>query len=200
MTSTIRRTQGFTLIELAVVLTVVAILLAIGLPSFIALRQRATLGAAGEQVLGVWNQTRLEAAKRNTLVKFSVNTDGANFCVGAAETTDSTDDTPCDCFDPAATTDACDVALFPKDQEQWNRVTLSGTPTLGEDTGVVIIEPKRTSLIDSADIGAITLAGPPGQYSYKLNFRVDRFGRGVLCESSSAAQKMPAFNDRICGP
>lgn len=191
-----RRTRGFTLVEMMVTLAVIAILLMVAAPSFIALRQRATLTAAGEQVLGVWNQARLEAAKRNSMVKVGVYSSGATFCIGAATTTDPADSTACDC----TTANACDVAVFPAAQSEWRGVTLSGTPTLGGNTGVVVIEPKRTMLTESADSGALSLAGPSGQYSYKLNFLADQFGRGVLCESSSATHKMPAFTTRRCDP
>lgn len=199
MNSTFRRLQGFTLIELVVTLTVVLILLALAAPSFFALRQRASLNAAGEQVVGLWNQARLEAAKRNSLVKVGVMSSGADYCLGVATTTDLNDNTPCDCLDPAAITNVCDVAKFPADQGQWSRVTLFGTPTLGDD-GVVVIEPKRTSIVDSTDAGAISLNGPPGRNAYRLNFLVDRFGRAALCESTAATHRMPAYAEQRCGP
>lgn len=196
MASQRHKLLGFTLVEMMVTLAVIAVLLMVATPSFIALRQRATLNAAGEQVLGLWNQARLEAAKRNQMVKVGVYVSGTNFCVGAATTTDATDSTACDC----TTAGACNVAAFPQSQKEWRAVSLSGTPTFGTNTGVAVIEPKRTSLTDSADAGAISLAGPPGRNAYKLNVRLDRFGRAALCESSSATHKMPAFTDRRCGP
>jgi type II secretory pathway pseudopilin PulG len=195
-----RRIGGFTLVEMMISIAVVIVLLLIAVPSFIALRQRTTLGGAGDQVLSLWNQGRMEAAKRNERVKFGINTSGATFCIGLATTTSNTDSTPCNCFNPAATTNQCNVGMFPLNQEEWKGVTLSGTPTLGQNTGVVVIEPKRTSLTELADSGAVTLAGPPGQASYLLNLRVDPLGRAVLCESTSAGDSMPAYTERRCGP
>jgi type II secretory pathway pseudopilin PulG len=195
-----RRIGGFTLVEMMITIAVVIVLLLIAVPSFIAIRQRSTLNGAGDQVLSLWNQGRMEAAKRNERVKFGVNVNGTDFCIGLATTADPADTTACDCFDAAATTNQCNVAMYPSAQADWNNVTLSGTPTLGENTGVVVIEPKRTALTDLDDAGAVTLAGPPGQASYLLNLRVDPMGRAVLCESTSAVNTMPAYTERRCGP
>jgi prepilin-type N-terminal cleavage/methylation domain-containing protein len=188
---------GFTLVELMVALAVMTVLLMVAVPSFVALRQRSTLNASGEQVLGLWNQARLEAAKRNQMVKFGVLSynSGNSFCIGAGTTIFFNDTTPCDC-----STNACDVLNYPENQKEWHSVTLAGTPTLGAGNGVIVIEPRRVSPTDPDNAGAITFNGPPGRYAYKLNFHIDRFGRGVLCESNAAAQKMPAYTTRRCDP
>lgn len=197
-----RRILGVTLLELMVTLAVVGVLLLIALPSFIAVRQRAALRGGAEQVHALWNQARLEAAKRNGMVKFGVASSGSNFCIGVATTTDEDDDTACDCFETnSADADFCNVSRFPTvAQDEWRSVTLNGTPTLGDDTGVVVIEPKRTMLTDSADAGALSLNGPSGQYAYRLNLHIDAFGRATICESNAATHKMPDFNNRRCDP
>jgi prepilin-type N-terminal cleavage/methylation domain-containing protein len=187
--------RGFTLVELLVTIAVTLVLLMIAVPSFIALRQRATLQGVGEQVFGVWQQARLEAAKRNSLVKFGYAEDSGHYCVGAATTTDPNDTTPCDC----TTFGACNVAAFPGEDQDWHQVMVIGT-LLGQNTGVVVIDPKRTMLTDPADAGTFTMLGPPGQYSYRLNFLVDGMGRAVLCESTTATHKMPAYINTRCAP
>jgi len=196
----LRRATGFTLIELMVTLTVVFVLALLAVPSFLAVRQRAALRGAGDQVLSLWNQARFEAAKRNEMVKVGVHVDGTAFCFGAATTTDESDTTPCDCSTAAPTTNACDVARFPADQDEWRQVTLSGTPTLGNDNGVAVIDPKFTALADPTAAGTVTLAGPPGRISYKLNLHVDTLGRGVLCESTADTKPMSDYIDRRCAP
>lgn len=190
--------KGFTLVELVITIAVMLVLLMVAVPSFIALRQRATLQSTGEKVLGVWNQARLEAAKRNSLVKVGYHTDADGTCFGAAVTTDVNDSTPCDCTPTAPGT--CDVAVFPAMQSEWRGVAVNGVPTLGVNTGVAVIEPKRTALTDTADAGAISFNGPPGTYNYRLNFLVDQMGRAVLCESTAAEAKMPAYTQTQCGP
>jgi prepilin-type N-terminal cleavage/methylation domain-containing protein len=192
-----RKQYGFTLIELMVTIAVVFATLLIALPSFFAMRQRAALRSAAEETLGLWTQARMEAAKRNQMVKFGVAADGDSFCLGAATTTDKDDSTPCDCTGADATK-ICDVGVFPDNASEWRSVTVQGTPTLGEDTGVAVLDPKRSALTDSADAGSITLNGPPGRNAYSLSLHIDQFGRGVICQPSSATAKMPDFSTRNC--
>ena len=192
-----RKQHGFTLIELMVTIAVVFATLLIALPSFFAMRQRAALRGAAEETLGLWNQARMEAAKRNQMVKFGVSGAGSAFCLGAATTTDATDSTPCDCTGADATK-TCDIGVFPSDNSEWRSVSLQGTPTLGQDTGVAVLDPKRSALTQSADAGGITLNGPPGRNAYSLTLRIDQFGRGVICQPSSATSKIPDFGTRNC--
>jgi prepilin-type N-terminal cleavage/methylation domain-containing protein len=205
-----KKRSGFTLIELMVTVAVIVVLSMIALPSFQALRQRSAIRGGADQLLSFWNQARFEAVKRNSMVKVGVvqANSGAQFCLGAATTTNSADTTPCDCTVevPADATTACNVARFPADmssgQDQWNRVTLAGV-TLGGGTTLstiepAVIEPKRTALTVAADDGSITLLGPPGPYSYKVNLWVDRFGRPVLCESTASTHHLAEYTERRC--
>jgi len=186
------------MIELMVTVLVALILLLVAMPSFYSFRQRAALRAGAEQAVSFWNQARFEAAKRNTYVKVAFVTSGSNYCMGASTTDDKTDHAACDCM----TAGACNVAQWPSDQSEWNSVSISGTPTLGPsgNDGVTVIEPKRTGIVDSADEGAVSFAGPSGGYSYKLNMVVDRLGRARTCESTSATAHLSDYNDRQCGP
>jgi len=199
-----RNTSGFTVIELMVTVAVMLVLLALAVPSFEGLRLRSAIRGAGEQSLSFWNQARLESAKRNQMVKVGVVEDAGAFCLGAAVTTDPADDEACDCFETnTADADYCDVARFPGagNQSEWKGVTLSATaPTLGSDLdGLAVIEPKRTALTDPDAAGTISLIGAPGHFSYKLNLHVDRFGRAMLCESTTGADDhLPDFGSRQC--
>lgn len=209
MTGKARSSRGFTLIELAVTLTVVLVLGMLALPSFLGMRQRSAIRGAGDNVLAFWNQARLEAVKRNSYVKVGVvqTNSGAQFCLGAATTTDPNDTTPCDCTQAAPLSNVCDVARFPSGmtaagQAEWNRVTLAGV-TLGGGTLLTaiepaVIDPKRTALTVSADDGTISLLGPPGSLSYTLNVSVDKFGRGTICESTSSTHHLPEYIDKTC--
>lgn len=210
MRSVGRKLTGFTLIELAVTLTVVLVLAMLALPSFLAQRQRAALRGAGDQLTSFWGQARFEAVKRNSMIKVGVvqTGNGAAFCIGAATTTNSADTTPCDCTTdaPSDATLTCNVARFPPDmatgQVQWNGVTLTGV-TLGGGTTLAniqpaVIEPKRTTLTVTADDGSIRLLGPTGTNSYQLSMHVDRFGRPVLCEPTAATHKMAEYAARQC--
>lgn len=192
----VRRNFGFTLIELMVTLAVIVVLSMLALPSFRTFQQRSATRGAAEHVLSLWNQARFEAAKRGSYVKFSVKSNSGNYCIGLATTTTTTDATPCDCL----TAHSCNIAEFPASQSEWNSVTLSGTPTLGVNTGVAVIDPRLTTLTESGDAGAISLASPSGPRSYKLNISFDRQGRGYVCESQTAQDHMADFSDRQCSP
>ena len=195
--------RGFTLIELSIVLSVMFTFMLMAIPSFASLRQRAALRGAADATLSFWNEARFEAVKRNQLVKVGVRTspDGS-FCLGAATTTDEADATPCDCTAAAPASNACDVARYPASQTEWNRVSLAGV-SLGGTTSLAtlkpaVIDPKRTMLTEPADSGAISLSAPPGQFTYKLNLRVDRLGHGLLCQSLNDTARLPDYGNRRC--
>ena len=198
-----RPTRGFTLIELVVTLAVAFIFFMMAFPSFASLKQRSAIRGAGDQVLAFWNEARFEAVKRNQLVKVGFMRVGVSgFCIGAATTTDEADSSACDCSAAAPASNACDVGRYPSSQSEWQNVSLVGA-TLGGSTGLsnlraVVIEPKRTTLTEAGDVGAISLAGPPGQLAYKLNLRVDTLGRGLLCESTSSTARLPEYDKRRC--
>jgi type II secretory pathway pseudopilin PulG len=195
--------RGFTLIELSVVLSVMMTFCLMAIPSFAGLRQRAALRGAADATLSFWNEARFEAVKRNQLVKVGVWTGGNGaFCLGAATTNDEADATPCDCSSAAPASNACDVARYPADQAEWNRVSLAGV-SFGGTTSLaalkpVVIDPKRTMLTEPGDSGTVSLAAPPGQAHYKLNLHVDRLGHGLLCQSSNDTTRLPDYGSRRC--
>ena len=193
------RAPGFTLIELLVGIAVLSILLAVAVPSFSAFRQRTVLEGAGEQLASAWNEARFEALRRDQLLKVSLVTASGDFCIGVSETANPADSTPCDCFESDATAaDFCGVAVHPGETGDWNGVTAVGTPTLGGNTGVAVIDPKRGGITDSSDWGGIALQAPDGAEDYRLNFYVDTRGRAVTCEPSDAPDKMPRYSSRRC--
>lgn len=204
MASASGKRKGFTLIELMVTVGIIILITALATPSFQGLRQRSAIRGAADQMLSFWNQARFEALKRNQLVKVGVvqSGSGAVFCLGAATTTDPNDSTPCDCTVAVPVSNVCNVARFPAEQSQWDRVTLGGV-TLGGGTLITaiqpaVIEPKRTVLTTSSDDGTISLVGPPGPFSYRVNLNVDKFGRAMLCESTSATHKLSDYGTRRC--
>ena len=196
-----RRNSGFTLVELMTVLVVALVLLLVAMPSFQAYIQRQKIRSAADEVLSVWNDARFEAAKRNVNVKFGYRTSGADFCVGAATTTNPNDTTPCDCTQAAPSSDVCDVSRYPADQGQWNGVTLNGGTTIGGANHVVVFDLKQLRLVDPTGAGAISLDDPAGSKAYRMNVRVDRFGRGVICQSNaSSLDNLPGMEFRKCAP
>lgn len=200
------RIAGFTLIELMITVAVIVVLMLISIPSFTTYRQRAAVRGVSEQVQSLWQQARFEAAKRNTYIRFGVA--GSGTCVGAAtqglvgtDIPTSANADACDCTGVDAT-NVCDVFTFPSTPGQdleWRSVSISGTPTIGSSSGVVVLEPKNAMLTNTADAGVISFAGPPGGKNYVVNFRVDAMGRGILCRSTNSAP-MSDYTNRICDP
>ena len=86
--------KGFTLLELVTTIIVVAIIVAIGVPSYQTLFERNRLKGAAEAADSVLQNARFEAIKRNRTVQVNVtNTDGSTWCLGIK----IHPDTPCDC-------------------------------------------------------------------------------------------------------
>jgi prepilin-type N-terminal cleavage/methylation domain-containing protein len=205
MAARVSRIRGFTLIELMITLAVIVVLMIVAIPSFQAYRQRATLRAVTEQTLGLWQQARFEAAKRNTYVRFGVA--GGGTCIGAAtqalvngtDIPTSANTSACDCTG-ADNTNLCDIFAYPANSSEWQGATINGTPTLGNNLGIAVLEPKNATLTASSDAGAIRFAGPPGPQGYRINLRVDAMGRGVLCQSSSSPKPLSDYATRICSP
>ena len=192
--------RGFSLIELMVTVGVLSIILMAALPSFNEFRQRSALRGATDQIISFWANARFESLKRNALVKVSMGTDNANYCMGAAVTTAPDDDTQCDCFETIpANADFCNVGRYPVDQAEWKRIRYMGTPDdlIGDD-GVVIIDPKRGGLTIPTSAGYWELASPAGGVDYRLRVNVDLFGRAVACEPTAASAKMPQYTNRRC--
>nr|WP_264080799.1 GspH/FimT family pseudopilin [Paracidovorax avenae] len=60
-----RHARGFTLIELMVTMVLVAVLLRIGIPSFVSFQRNSELTSAANGLLSSVNSARTEAMKRN---------------------------------------------------------------------------------------------------------------------------------------
>ena len=75
---------GFSLIELMIGLTVLALLIAIGLPSLSTWLQNAQIRTAGETLLSGLNFARNEAVRRNTTVHITLTTTLDGTCAASA--------------------------------------------------------------------------------------------------------------------
>jgi len=75
--------RGFTLIELMVTIAVLAVVLAVGFPNFVALINSNRLTGAANDLVGDIQYARTEAVRRNARVTMCASADNLN-CAGAA--------------------------------------------------------------------------------------------------------------------
>jgi len=69
--------RGFTLVELMIALAVLAVVVTVAVPSFTSLLERNRLTSTTNQLLGFINGARVEAIKRNAIVRIDPVTAGA---------------------------------------------------------------------------------------------------------------------------
>jgi type IV fimbrial biogenesis protein FimT len=113
--------SGFTLIELMVTLTVVAILLTLAIPSFTGMIDKNRLKNAAETLYADLQFARAEAIKRNKKIRVSFFSNGSTWCYGLKE------NAKCDCLQTDIDEeDFCKIGEVPK--------AISST----EFTGVII--------------------------------------------------------------
>ncbi len=107
-----RSSQGFTLIELVIVMVIVAIGVALAVPTWSTIVEKRKLTSAMEQVSSFLSYAQGEAVKRNDEVTISWNTQGghnANWCIGASLGADV-----CDCTETVSTeSDYCEIDDVP---------------------------------------------------------------------------------------
>lgn len=103
-----RGEQGFTLVELVVTVAVLAILLALAVPSFRVFFEKARLRSAADEVVDLVSRGRAAAVKRNLDVTVAAQGNGATWCFGANQAVQPAPAQPlpastaCDCTAPAS--------------------------------------------------------------------------------------------------
>ena len=96
----LQKRNGFTLVELMIVVAILGVLAAIALPSFQETLERRKLNGAGERLFADLLFAKTEAIKRNASVSISFAGTGATWCYGIAVAAS------CDCTDNAP---ACSI-------------------------------------------------------------------------------------------
>jgi prepilin-type N-terminal cleavage/methylation domain-containing protein len=188
-------TRGFTLIELVVTVSVLAILLVIAIPSFNEFRQRSALRGATDQVISFWSNARFEALKRNQPIKVGlIRTDDSNFWLCAALASSNTDTAAIAAADRVA---QCTIGIYPGSIPEWKRI-IAPTGVGKNGAAFAVIDPKRGGLGVSSQAGFWELHSPAGGTEYHLRVNVDLFGRAVACEPDTSPSSMPQFANRRC--
>lgn len=173
---------GFTLIELMVTIAIAAILLMVGVPSFVTMQRNSELTSAANALLAGINAARGEAMKRgvNAVV---VPTDAANWRNGWTVFVDTS-------TARNGTLDPSDIVV----QQQpalASYFTVTGSGTAGESVPYMMFDPSGYSKTKTAGFGALTLSiarndlSGANQAEQTRRVIVARTGRPRACKPST---------------
>jgi type IV fimbrial biogenesis protein FimT len=150
------RQRGFTLLEVAIVLAVLGILLAIGVPSYANLLARQQLRAAGEQLALELRHARESSVRGEAL--YASFRGGPDWCWGISR------GQPCDC---ASGVPACNVSVGRA--AEYPRVLMERA------SEPLSFEPGAGRLLAAGETAFATRAG------HSLQVRSSLLGRTQLC-------------------
>ena len=174
---------GFTLLELVIVMAIVAIGVALAVPTYQNVTQRRQTTAQAEELAAFLAFTQSEAIKKNTPISVELKyTSANNWCIGAAETL-----TGCDCkgLGTACTIEGVFRTMSSATQEK------SSMLSPGSDDVVFAFDPVRGTMIDIDLIPhAFTLQSDNAKYELRVD--VAPTGRIKICNSDSN-KTVPGF-------
>ncbi len=184
--------RGFTLIELMITLVIVAIGVALALPSWNSIIEKRHLTAAAEEITSFLVFAQSEAVKRNEKVTVSWYTPGShnvNWCIGASLPPQTA---PCDCTETVATeNDFCSIDSVPyrltqSDFVDMNFEFLHMNPVQSNFS----FDPIRGIVVDIADAESVdgdwlfylhSNEGSGSTREFELQIKVNITGRSTIC-------------------
>jgi type IV fimbrial biogenesis protein FimT len=175
-------TSGFSLIELLVTISVVAIMLGLAVPTFSDVREKSIVRGAAGDLLALVTQAKLEAAKRNDFVTVSVRGSGSSWCVGL-----QTGLTGCNC---ANTT--CNVSQLGATAYNGARLlaaaNFGGTPTTDFS-----IDPRMGMLRGMTGGGSLVVRSPSDGWDYRVQFTVTATAQASLCAPTGGKHSLSDY-------
>ena len=169
--------SGFTLIELMVSLTVLAILAMVATPSYLDFFDRTRVRGAADDVVSLVANARAEAVKNDLDVSLAMTGSGTAWCLGGNASAPPSGGDPAADADPCDCSDSTDCVVsgqrFAVDSAAYPEVSVSAP--LGS---ALVLDGTLGALTPLAAHG-LTLTSPSGKY----DVRVEMSGLGLarLC-------------------
>ena len=182
--------RGFTIIELVIVVVIVAIGVALAVPSFRSIIEKRQLTSAAEEIAGFMRFAKSEAIKRNEDVIVNIQrSNHTDWCIGATLGT-----TACDC---AAAPEFCVIegveylmeqedVVSDSDYSLMHRMEINGG---GTADGNFSFDPVRGTLLalQPINIQLHSNTGSGDTREYQLDVNVLATGRVQICTDTSRA-------------
>lgn len=185
------RHRGFSLVEIMMSLVLVAIGLALALPSYRDMVEKRQVTNGAEQLASFINTAQGVAMKTNQVVTISYSHSGNNdWCVGAV-----TGETACDCTETdTLASNYCKIAAQPFILNNSHASDLDLMHAM-EGDGAYGFDPVSGLFLDLDDSLTIEIRSP--NEDFRLNLVVNSSGRAVLC-SDDSAHRVPGY--QTCPP
>jgi len=158
--------QGFTLLELMIVLVILGIIVAMAIPMFDAIDKRRVRTAA-EEIYSTAQYARSEAIKQSRNMFFVARTDGTNWCVGVG-------DADCNCL-----AGACSVrnTLFNVATSRTQLVNGAGVALTAASPVAVQYNYVRGTVTGNNTVGVQHTTKPATGSKYQLDVVASPMGR-----------------------
>jgi prepilin-type N-terminal cleavage/methylation domain-containing protein len=177
-----RKSSGFTLVELMVVIAIVAILAVMAAPAYREMIDRMRVRSAADDVLSVLANARAGAVKAGLDTAVSATT-GANWCVGATSAdvptggNEAGNPTACTCSAASTCLVAGEQMAVPVGKHAGTSMRSGGGFTYDGKLGTVL-----TGGVVAAAATPIVLTSPRGTYDVRIG--VTPLGQATLCTPS----------------
>ncbi|MFC1689396.1 GspH/FimT family pseudopilin [Pseudomonadota bacterium] len=173
------RSRGFTLVEVMMTIVLLAIGMALAIPSYRDMVEKRQITNGAEQLASFINTAQGVAMKTNQVVTVSYSrSDDNDWCVGAVSGT-----TACDCTENSVdAADYCQIASQPFILNNGHAGDLELMHDMKGD-GAYAFDPIRGLFMDLDDSLTVELRSP--SEDFRLNLVVNSTGRVTLCSQDS---------------
>lgn len=195
-----KRTFGFTIVELMIVMVIVAIGISLAIPTFRSVREKRQLTSAAESVAAFMNLAQSAAVKFDRDITINLQrTSFNNWCVGA-----TTGATACDCTEnDTGAADFCAINGVERRIRHADVVPNAGYQLLKEidvndaasaDSDITF-DPVRGTLLglQTVSLQMHTNTGTGSDKEYQLNVNLLPTGDVSICSDSGAKMLLKSF-------